>query len=227
MIQRLIKILYSKKYTLYEQPYQLNIVGVRSEATVSNSFDDELYVFFKDGTGKWNFAHYPITTDPGTYWLENPSQVDGTAILKAGQYEDAYSLGLHKGKYLALVESKPVTVIRDYDRNAYLDFFNGKEATGSFGINIHRANPEGETKTVDKWSAGCQVFKSAADFVQFLSLCVKHRDLYGNKFTYTLIDFRAFRRQAIRWMIYGTASVFSAIGITWLAKRLKNKSHEA
>ena len=223
MIKRLIKILYSKRYTLYEQPYQLNIVSIRSEKTVSNSFDDELYVFFKDGTGKWNFAHYPITTDPGTYWLENPSQVDGTAILKAGQYEDAYSLGLHKGQYLALVETKPVTVIRDYDRNAYLDFFNGKEETGSFGINIHRANPSGETKTVDKWSAGCQVFQNAADFVQFLSLCVKHRDLYGNKFTYTLIDFRAFRRQAVRWIIYGTSFLFSAAGIAWLVKRLKNK----
>lgn len=223
MIKQLIKILYEKKYKLYEEPFRLNIVGVRSDNTMANSFDDVLCVFYKDDKGNWNFVTYPITTDPGTYWLENPSQVDGTAILEQGQYEDAYSLGLHKGQYLALVEKKPVTVIRDYDRNAYLDFFNGKENTGTFGINIHRANATGQTKSVDKWSAGCQVFENANDFAQFLTLCVKHSNLYGNKFTYTLIDFRAFKRQTGRWVLYGTGAVLSAIGIVWLVTSLKTK----
>jgi hypothetical protein len=36
------------------------------------------------------------------------------------------------------VQSKPITVLRDYDRNAILDFWNGKPETGMFGINIHR-----------------------------------------------------------------------------------------
>jgi len=221
MLKRLIKILYKAKYKLYEEPYRLNIVGVRAETTVSNSFDDSLYVFYKDETGKWNFGRCPVTTDPGTYWLENPLQVDGTAILEQGQYEDAYSLGLHKGQYLALVQTKPVRVIRDYDRNAYLDFFNGKEETGFFGIDIHRANATGVTKTVDKWSAGCQVFQNAKDFEIFLTLCEKHKNLYGNKFTYTLIDTRAFRRQVARWAVYGTSALVAAAGITWLVKQLK------
>jgi hypothetical protein len=221
MLKRLIKILYKKKYKLYEEPYRLNIVGLRGETTVSNRFDDSLYVFYKDETGKWNFGSCPITTDPGTYWLENPSQVDGTAILEQGQYEDAYSLGLHKGQYLALVETKPVRVIRDYDRNAYLDFYNGKEEVGNFGINIHRANATGNTQTVDKWSAGCQVFQRATDFAKFLTLCVKHRNLYGNKFTYTLIDARAFRRQVARWAVYGTGFLLAASCVSLLYKQLK------
>ncbi len=223
MLKRLIKILYSKKYKLYEDPYRLNIVGVRSETTVPNSFDDELYVFFKDDANKWVGGHFPISTDPGTYWLKNPSQVDGTAILESGQYIDAYSLGLHKGQYLALVEVKPVTVIRDYNRDAYLDFNNGKEDIGQFGINIHRANATGETKTVDKWSAGCQVFESADDFAKFLNLCVKHSHLYGNKFTYTLIDLRAFRRQAIRWGIYGASALTTLIAAIWGINKLIRK----
>ena len=225
MLQRLIKILYSKRYVLYQQPYQLNIVGIRSVNNVSNSFDDALFVFFKDSSGKWNYACYPITTDPGTYWLKNPSQVDGTAILAQGQYLNAYSLGLHKGKYLALVESKAVKVIRDYDRNAYLDFLNGKVEQGNFGINIHRANPSGETNAVDKWSAGCQVFKNAADFAQFISLCQKHRSLYGNVFTYTLIDFRSFRRQALRWVFSAATLTLTLLGgALWLSKQQKKNN---
>src|ERR1700761_173045 len=124
LIKKLVKILYKQNYKLYEEPFRLNIVGVRSPDTISNSFNDVLYVFFKDNAKNWVGGHFPITTDPGTYWLKNPSQVDGTAILESGQYEDAYSLGLHKGQYLALVEVKSVTVIRDYNRDAYLDFYN-------------------------------------------------------------------------------------------------------
>ncbi len=33
----------------------------------------------------------------------------GTAMLKEGQYIDAYKQGLHKGQYTALVQDKPVT----------------------------------------------------------------------------------------------------------------------
>ena len=94
----------------------------------------------------------------------------GAAILKNGQYIDAYKIGLHRGEYKALIEQKPVTVIRDYDRNAVLDFNNGKQETGNFGINIHRAGSKGTTINVDKWSAGCQVFENAEDFAKFLVL---------------------------------------------------------
>ena len=203
MIQQLIAIMKYKGYVLHENPYQLNIVGVRANSTRANSFDDTLFIFFKDENLRWNYASYHITTDPGTYWLQHPVNVDGTAILKEGQYVDAYSLGLHKGQYKALVETKPVTVIRDYDRNAILDFFNGTEETGDFGINIHRAYLTGSTTSVDKWSAGCQVFENAEDFAQFLSFCDKHKVYYGNKFTYTLVDYRAIERQDRRWFAYG------------------------
>jgi len=217
MIQQLISILKHKGYQLHNQPYQLNIVGVRSTNTEANRFDDMLYVFFKDERLHWNYAKYKITTDPGTYWLEHPLNVDGTAILKEGQYVDTYVLGLHKGQYKALVEAKPVTVIRDYERKALLDFLNGKEETGYFGINIHHAKAKGVTTSVDKWSAGCQVFENAEDFAQFISLCEKHKSYYGNHFTYTLIDNRAIGRQNRRWLFYGIGAGALTVGgiITW------------
>ena len=104
-------------------------------------------------------------------------------------------MGMHRGKYLALVQKRPVTVMRDYDRNATLDFWNGKEDIGMFGINIHRASENGTTKTVDQYSAGCQVFANAAEFMLFLHLCERHKGLYGNEFTYTLIDERSINRE--------------------------------
>lgn len=216
MIRAVLRILKNRRYKVYSKPFQLNIVGVRSRSTVSNRFDDILFVFYKDSLLKWVFLTFPITTDPGTYWLKNPLNVDGTAILQEGQYSNAYRLGQHRGQYKALIQNRPVTVIRDYDRNAYLDFFNGKAQTGYFGINIHRAIPFGQTQSVEKWSAGCQVFAKAADFSFFIKLCEKHSQLYGNQFTYTLIDQRALDRQRRRYLIYGLGTTALAIGgITW------------
>jgi hypothetical protein len=223
---KIIHLLKQQGFVVYEKPYELNIIGVRSIENKSNSFDDVMYVLFKNNHNKWETYQYTITTDPGTYWLEHPMQVDGTGILKQGQYLDAYQIGLHRGKYLALVQRKPVTVIRDYDRNALLDFYNGTESTGLFGINIHRSSIHGITKQVGKWSAGCQVFEKNEDFIHFMSLCEKHRSLHGNHFTYSLIDYRAFKRWNRRMLVYGitgVASFFTLLYVTVTSIRSKKR----
>lgn len=211
MLSRIRGIIKRRGYSLNTRPYELNIVGLRSKITKSNSFDDEFHVFYKTDKKKWNYHLYKGTTDPGTYWLENPSYPDGTAILPEGQYKDTYSIGLHKGAYKALVQVKPLQVIRDYDRNAILDFNNGTLDKGT-GINIHRAESKGKTKYIDKYSAGCQVFQNAEDFAEFIELCDQHRKLYGNSFTYTLIDFRAVRRITIK-RIAAAASILAGLVI--------------
>ena len=185
-----------KGYKIFLRPFELNIIGVRSDSVRPNSFDDAIYVFYNNSEGKSLEHKFEATTDPGTYWLQNPMNPQGTAILKEGQYLNTYALGLHRGKYMALVQKRTVTVMRDYDRNAVLDFMNGKEDKGLFGINIHRASESGTTKSVDQFSAGCQVFASSTDFILFMSLCERHRQLYGNEFTYTLIDQRAVNRES-------------------------------
>ncbi len=211
MLSRIKVILKRRTYKLYTRPYELNIVGLRSKQTKSNAFDDEIHVFYKTDKRKWNYHLYKATTDPGTFWLKNPTYPQGTAILKEGQYENAYALGLHQGKYTALVEIKPVVVMRDYDRNAILDFKNGNVQKGSFGINIHHAASKGKTLTIDKYSAGCQVFQSAEDFKQFIGLCEKHRSLYGNVFTYTLIDFRAVRKITLKRLAMAASMLATAV----------------
>src|SRR5437867_680025 len=148
MLSDIIAAMQAYGYEVYTRPFELNICGVRTDNTTPNRFDDEIDVFFKNNTGQWINYIFPATTDPGTYWLKNPLSEQGTAILKQGQYRQAYQIGLHQGKYYALVQRKPVTVLRDYDRNATLDFWNGREQKGMFGINIHRASVQGTTKTI-------------------------------------------------------------------------------
>jgi hypothetical protein len=188
--------LQKKGHRTFLRPFELNIVGVRSDSIKPNAFDDTIYVFFNNSAGQLIEHRFPATTDPGTYWLQNPMNPQGTAILKEGQYLNSHGIGMHRGKYLALVQKRPITVLRDYDRNAVLDFMNGKEYTGIFGINIHRASENGTTKIVDHYSAGCQVFANSTDFILFMSLCERHKQLYGNDFTYTLIDQRAVNRES-------------------------------
>ena len=212
MLALIINALRLKTYETYSRPFELNIVGIRSDSTLPNRFDDEMHVFFKNGSEKWIHYAFPATTDPGTYWLQNPMSPQGTAILKQAQYKGSYQIGLHRGKYYALVQSKPVTVLRDYDRNAILDFWNGKPDTGMFGINIHRASVNGTTRSVDSYSAGCQVFANINDFNLFMQLCEKHKQLYGNSFTYTLIDKRAIAREQKKTMAVGLAGIGAGLG---------------
>jgi hypothetical protein len=111
-----------------------------------------------------------------------------------------------------------VRVIRDYDRDSTLDFDNGRTEVGNFGINIHRASSTGTTTTVDRYSAGCTVFANAQDFAAFMALAEKHRLKWGNKFTYTLIDFRAERRENYRrWAMAGTLIATGALAIGRIA----------
>jgi len=221
MLSRIKEILKQYGFVLYTKPYQLNIVGLRSKSVKSNSFDDEIHVFYTQPNGKWNYHIYPATTDPGTFWLNNPSYPQGTAILAQGQNLDAYKIGRHKGKYEALVQHKSVTVIRDYDRDAVLDFDNGIKEKGNFGINIHRAESSGSTKFIDRYSAGCQVFKNADEFYVFMQLCRNHAKLYGNSFSYTLIDFRSLERITLKRVLTAT-TIFAAIAIGWIVTG-KNK----
>lgn len=215
MIKEVKKLAKEKGFVVYDKPYYLNIWGFRANSQTPNSFDDEIHVFTNIGTirrPKWAYWVFKCTTDPGTYWLKNPMNPQGTAILNPGQYVDAYQLGLHRGKYRALVQCKAVSVTRDYNRNAVLDFNNGRIAKGLFGINIHRASQVGTTFVVDKYSAGCQVFKNVKDFDFFIKLCELHRNYHGNKFTYTLVDKRMEHRENLKLIAIGGVLIGLVVG---------------
>lgn len=213
MIRKIKQLAQKKGYKIYTAPFKLNIWGFRSPSRIPNAFDDEIHVFTNIETNqkvRWAYFVFKCTTDPGTYWLNNPIQPKGTAILAPGQYENAYKIDKHRGKYYALCQRLgKVQVIRDYNRDSVLDFLSGVKTWGFYGINIHRARRVGETFKVDRHSAGCQVFKNAKDFQFFMKLCEKHRSIHGNKFTYTLLDeklgARTLKRIAIGTLLTGAA----------------------
>jgi hypothetical protein len=188
-LQQIIKTAESKGYTIDRRPFKLNIIGVRNaKATNQNTFDDQIAYFYYDNNGQLRGKVAVGTTDPSTYWLNNPMNVKGAAVLKSGEYKDAYAIGLHRGQYTALVQVKPVTTIRDNDRNAIINYF-APTTTGLYGINIHRATLNKQNKAViGQDSAGCQVFRDVADYNEMIDLAKKSREKYGNKFSYILID---------------------------------------
>lgn len=208
IMRRVMLVAKRKGYQIFKEYRKLNIWGIRSKNETPNKFDDELHVFFNNSKGripKWQHFVFPVTTDPGTYWLNNPMNSQGTAMLAPNQYVDTYKIDLHRGKYYALCQRlNKVEVIRDYDRDAVLDFYNGNKDKGMFGINIHRARKTGITYEVENHSAGCQVFQKATDFNAFMKLCELHRSEHGNKFSYTLIDKRIESRVALKRAVIGT-----------------------
>ena len=166
--------------------YNLNITGIRSPERVANAFDDRLCVTYKHN-GMWVTETFEVTTDPGSPYLLRPINNYGCAILVPGQYRGAYSIGLHRGKYKALVQSGKVKVYRDNDRDNILDLDPETIQEGYFGINIHKRS--GESDSVNGSSAGCQVFRYEHEFNRFMHLANKQVSERGWKtFTYTLLE---------------------------------------
>ena len=185
--ENIVATMRGKNYRVFENPngHDLNLVGIRNSSSDANRFDDWLCVFYRFD-GIWNLFAFPGTTDPGTYYRENPIELRGTAIMKPGQYRGAYQVGKHKG-YKALKQVGSITVYRDANRDTELDT-TGATEQGINAINIHRANRVRASTQVDKWSAGCQVMQDPDHFDFFMKLCDRAAKKFGNSFTYTLLE---------------------------------------
>jgi len=142
----------AKGYAWFEsqKDFDVNIVGIRNSATgarLTNRFDDWMTASFKIN-GVWQYHIWPCTTDPGiTHTVQKLLSPKGVARLVPGQYRGAYQIGLHQGKYSALVQRLPVLVYRDANRD--LTYDTGKMEEGMFGINIHRSSPSGVSTQVE------------------------------------------------------------------------------
>lgn len=205
-------------YSIDKRPFKLNLIGVRnSNAINQNSFDDQIAYFYYDDKGKLIGKVVPATTDPSTAWLKDPMNVKGAAVLKSGEYKDAYAIGLHRNKYEALVQVKPVTVIRDNDRDALINYLAPTQ-TGLFGINIHKsAKGKNNEDIIGLDSAGCQVFRNIPDFMDMMRLAQISRSKYGNKFSYILID----ERDTIK--LRNTVTLIFGIGLVFYSFYLLSK----
>ena len=186
----------AKGYKWFEDPkdkgFDVNIVGVRNSSTdgaVTNKFDDHITVSYKVN-GEWQFRCYEATTDPGKHWVENVMNKHGVAILKPGQYRGSHKIRKHQGRYDALGQQKPMKVYRDNNKDGTYDFSEENVHEGIYGINIHRATKYAGKKStqIDRWSAGCQVIAANDDWTAFMKIMRAARAIWGNSFTYTLIE---------------------------------------
>lgn len=181
-------------YAFFENgDYNLNLFGIRNMDKDPNTFNDVVGLLYKVN-GKWTLKKYDATTDPGLYWRENLMNPEGTAIIIPGQYRGVYGIGLHKNSYEALRQKKPMKYWRDRNKDKKLDF-GGKVYEEIAYTNIHRATKILGEKSlyVNSHSGGCLVIAARNDFDEFMSICKKARELYGNSFTLTLFTEKQFR----------------------------------
>jgi len=190
-VKNVIKSKYGKWWTA---PYDLNVFGIRNANNLANKFDDTLGIAYTDDKGVKRILLVPGTTDPGLYYLQNPLNAKGCAIVVEGYYPSLWKIGTHKG-YKAWQQIGYVNIFRDNNKDNKIDVDMSKvEKVNNIGINFHRANPSGTTISVGKYSAGCQVVANAEDF----SYCMKLGDLqkkygHGDKFSYALLNEKDFQ----------------------------------
>jgi hypothetical protein len=185
------RLFYRNSYTWFDnnKPFNVNLIGFRSSNREAGVFDDYLFMIFRDNNLNWVIKQYPITTDPGLYYLHNPMRVQGTAILYPKQHLASFKLGKHKGRYEALIQAKPLTVYRDNNKDDVLDYVAPEE--GWQYINFHKKSRGWDSLIIGKSSAGCQVFQFDKDFYEFMKIVKLSMSLYGSLISYTLFEDKA------------------------------------
>ena len=186
MLPPVLKQIRALGYPVFDGQYDLNLFGIRKRNGAPNAFDDLVGCAYRQG-GQWMNHFWKATTDPGQYYLLNPLQVKGTAILCPGHYRGIWEIDQHRGQYEALCQrGGEVTVWRDANRDGEFDT-DGPTDTGFFGINLHKAGQH--STRVDRWSAGCQVLANESDFEEAMRLARLQVATTGCKtFSYALLE---------------------------------------
>lgn len=162
--------------------FPFHLVGIRSKEDKPDVFDDHFYLFKGE-----EMYQYTGTTNPGVYWLQNPMNIEGTAVMIADQQcIDAYIIGRHQGKYPCWKQAKAINFFRDNDKDNKSEVSGeGTQIHSVIGANIHRANEKLTSSKVDKWSAACQVFNNPIQFKQLMLFSENSKQKF---FTYTLLS---------------------------------------
>lgn len=194
-VEKLIWFLKTKKYTIFEEKHQLNMIAMRSvnkiEGDVTNKFDEILHVFYRNSNNNWELVEYDITTVPG-FKPGTEELPDEVPMLRLGQYIEQLKLDNFGGdeKHKCLIFEKCAI-----HKNTELDFYDWDSDTqmGNFPISIHRSSETSTAEFVFNYSEGSQVFKNINQYDQFIKLCEDQINIAKkDKFTYTLCSKKEF-----------------------------------
>jgi hypothetical protein len=185
--------------------------GVKHPLT--NRFTDVVIVAWIEG-GKQFAESYPATTVPGASWSlstnrkfatstgKNPN---GVGIMKEKQFINQYTRGMHHGgskvphSALRSVSGQSAHRDKNYSDNWLTLAITpekklGANMAGLFqdggGMQLHNSGAStAANKTVDNWSAGCQVFANQKQHNRLMELVGKsEKATKSNKFSYVLLN---------------------------------------
>ena len=179
-IDRIIAAMQRNRQFVCRHPDCWNIVyveGMNPDGTLNedrpNAFNDLRVLFRIDDTGLPEFHCWEATTEPGDQFTFAPQNPAGAARIAFRQFK-SWSVGLHPArrspKHEALVQTKPVTVHRDFDKNHMRT--GDRLDRGLFGINQHWGY-DLPVDDIRNASAGCLVGRSTAGHREFMALLKK------------------------------------------------------
>jgi hypothetical protein len=190
---RILDIMKDRKHTVFlrdDKPLNLNIIEERKSPLLNNRFEDEIHLI-------WNFAgqierlSFRCTTKAGTAYQKTGER---WGIKAVGQYKGAYKLDKHSGRYYALCQRLAKIDAHRFARGKSESIEDATHMqSGMFGANIHRANytyakHAKRDLRVNRWSAMCTVLPFHEDFNIFMQVIKEASNIWGNKFTTTLIE---------------------------------------
>lgn len=195
-LDKLIKFMSYKKYTVYGESNILNIVAMRTkdDGSVTNKFDDTLYVFYIKPNGNWELLDFPITTTPGFLPQSQEEKDSGAALvlpenvklLAFGQYTDQLKLDIFNGDQNAKCLKFENAAYYLNDKRDKYNWRSKLEQGTNHTFTIRKASDLGSAENVFNYSNdGSQVFKNLVHFQQFMTLCEKQAETKG-KFSYTV-----------------------------------------
>jgi hypothetical protein len=168
--------------------------------TMPGFYSGEERADFKDdkGTPLFLVANQKFTDDVVAKPILNNKQSSkvkaqgGLMILRTSQMINNFELIQYKTDdpnawYLRNKANIQIAIYIDQSPDDKIVYSLGKE-TQQWSSEMIIDKAATNTITVDTWSTGNQIFQSSDTFKQFIDMCKRHSEKYGNTFTYTLIE---------------------------------------
>jgi lysozyme family protein len=139
----------------------------KPNANRPNEFNDLRVVIRCTAAGVPKIAGaWQATTEPSRYWTLRPMNPKGAARIAFGQWK-SWAVGVHNGSHEALVQTGPLTVWRD--KNKDFSRLGDEQDNGLFGINQHWGY-DLPRDDLGRSSAGCLVGRMKKGHREFMEL---------------------------------------------------------
>lgn len=194
--QEIEKVMLKLGMKVFNGKYDITFGGIRNTNQVANSFDDKIFMMYRETKGGvLKIEQWTATTDCGLYYLKNTLNRNGAGILVHDrQYKGMYEWREkgHKGEP-AFRQVRPASFVRDNNKDNLLDFKLMENPDNIFEdviyCNCHDTNESGIDSTmVGRWSAACQVVNNSKSMDRMEELAkLQMKSGHGNYFSYALI----------------------------------------